>query len=549
MTNQPRRFAKLSAFIDGASRRIASTRLADLRRIIIQAREIAQEMATLGGLLARGTAEANQPFLFTPNLSVNESQLRKVFTDCQDVVFHRFTLAGRAAQLIYIDGLCDKELLERGVLQPLLSQTKLDFGSGLLETLARYLTVPSLDASANAGSAIQAVLMGSALIMVDGIDEVVTVEAAKYAKRAIEEPKSEGGNVRGPQDAFNETLKDGVALLRRRLANADLKVHYFSVGYLTKTRVAIVYVSSLVKPGLVETVEQRLASIQTDAVFFSATIGEFLANRNWSPFPQIFATERPETVAMGLCEGRVGILVDNTPFAILVPCTFTSMLQTSDDYTLQPIIASLIRITRHISAVMAIFLMPLYIAMISFHPGTLPVSLAISIAELRAKTPFPTLIEVLFMEGLLEIFQESIVRLPIRLSGAASMLGAFVIGNTVVQAGLINPLLVVATASTAIASYTMPSHNLSQAMRWLRIPAIFAAAVLGLYGIALAWLVMVVHACSLRSFGESFLGDLFNVTLWQDWKDNVVRLPAALQKTRPKVYGAKKEDRSGIDNA
>jgi spore germination protein KA/spore germination protein len=510
---------------------------------------VATKIAFITDELKKIAAPSGQPFVFTTRLTTNRALLASLFHDCDDVVFRSFSAGGHEWLLMYVNGMVNTALLERGVLSPLLQATAITLTAEarIKEALAGILSATALESATMPSQCAGALLQGKALLMADGKSDALLINVIKFAKRNIEESKIEG-SVLGPRDGFNETLSDNIVLLRRRSKDANLKVRILNLGARTQTSIALVYVANLVKPGLVQEVERRLSQVRAEEIIYSGTIAEYIVDHPWSPFPQVHATERPDAIVSGIYEGRVGILVDNTPQALLVPCTYPTLLQASDDYVAQPVIASLIRFTRYLSAVIGVYLLPFYIAMISFHPGLLPVSLSISIAELRSKTPFPTILEVLFMEAILEIFQEATVRLPTRLSGAASTLGAFVIGTTVVEAGLVNPLLVVITAMTAIASYTMPSYSLSLTLRWLRLPAIFAAAFLGLYGLLIAWLVMTVHVCSLRSFGESYLGTLFDITLMADWKDTMVRLPARLLKTRPKAYGAQERNKTGDEN-
>ncbi|MPN23871.1 Spore germination protein B1 [bioreactor metagenome] len=178
----------------------------------------------------------------------------------------------------------------------------------------------------------------------------------------------------------------------------------------------------------------------------------------------------------------------------------------------------------------------------------LPTTLAISIAELRARTPFPSFLEAVLMESLLEIFQEAIIRLPKKIAGAAGVVGALVIGTTVVEAGLVNPLLVVVVATTAIASFTMPNYGYAMALRFLRVPMLFLASILGMYGVMLGYLAITVHMCSLKSFGESYLGSILDISLLSDWKDMLIRLPLRSLESRPEQYGAQEKKRTGDEN-
>ncbi|MDT8902793.1 spore germination protein [Anaeroselena agilis] len=535
---------RLSASFAPASLAAAAGRLRELKRLLADSREVVDRMALVADRLRKVAAPPGEPFIFTTKLAENERLLRQAFQDCDDVKFRNFTAGGKGWLLVYLEGMTDTERLEEQVIGPLLAAD----GPGRLgdarAVAGRVLTAAAVSVAGGAGAAVEEVLTGNGLLLADGSAEGLVVGAVEHVKRGVEEPKAESV-ARGPHDAFTETLKDNVALLRRRARDANIKVRILQIGARTQTALALVYAADIVKPGLVAEVERRIGNIRIDEIMLSAQVEEFIIDHPWSPFPQTHVTERPDTFLISIYEGRVGLIVDNTPHAIIVPCTLPSLLQSVEDFTVQPAVASLIRVSRYAAAALGTFLPALYVAIVSYNPGMLPTTLAISVAELRARTPYPAFMEVVIMEIILELFQEAVLRLPQKISPAASIVGGFVIGTTIVQAGIVNALLVVATAGTAIASYTMPSYNLGLALRWLRIPTVVAAAVLGFYGLVLAYLAIIIHMCSLRSFGESFLGGLFDVTLAEDMQDKLVRVPMPLMGSRPKVYGAQDRSRVG----
>lgn len=533
---------KLSAALPENSLAKLKERVAILRQLTSQGAQVGEEMSRIVADLRAVPAPADEMFVFTPELAQNVILLRTVFRDCNDIKFRFFKIGGRQSLLVSLDGMTDIRKLENNVLKPLMAITTptIDFKKLIEEQLA--IVAPKIEISAN--TAIEAVMSGNALIMIDGMREMLSIATTKHVKRNVSIPALEE-NIRGPQDAFNETLADNLVLLRRRARDTNIKIRIFEVGERSKTAIALIYSANLVKPGLTEEVERRLRNIRVDSILLSKEVEEFLVEHPWTPFPQIESTERPEKIMGAVYEGRVGILVDNTPAAIIVPCTYASIMQAVDDYTIPASVASLVRFSRHVAAFLAIYLPGLYIAIVSFHPGMLPTGLAISLAELRARTPFPSFLEAILMEVLLELFQEAVIRLPKKVASAASMVGAFVIGNTVVQAGLVNPFLVVVTATTAISSYVMPFYSFGLGLRALRIPILFLAAVLGLYGVMLGVLILTVHLCSLRNFGESYLGDMFDVDTFSDWKDKLIRVPQKFMKTRPIQFGAQDRKRAG----
>jgi len=373
----------------------------------------------------------------------NEKLLRVVFSDCGDIEFRIFYVGQRKALLTYLEGMTDTTSLEKNVIEKLMTQTgaaniggQQEIPNDMKKIAEKILNAAAITVLQQASEAIEAVMTGNALLLIDGMDEGLSIGTVKYVKRDIGEANKEY-IVRGPNEAFNEVMSDNIVLIRRRARDTNLKIRILRIGIRTKTSIAVLYVDDLVKPGLLEEVERRLSLISIDKILAANTIEELLIDHPWSPFPQTQTTERPDKMLAALYEGRVGMIVDGTPSSIIVPCTYNILMQSPDDYTIQPIIASSIRVMRHIAAFIAIYLPAIYVAVVSYHPGMLPTAMAITIAELRARNPFPSFMEAVMMEILLEVFQEAVLRLPQKLSGAASMIGALVIGTTIVQAGII----------------------------------------------------------------------------------------------------------------
>lgn len=549
---------KLSADMPEASLGQGKKKLTSLRKLTTKSAKLGEEMGQVIANLRQVPAPVGEPFIFTTLLADNEKLLRVVLRDCGDMEFRNFNAFGKRAVLIYLSGMSDTVNLETNIMKPLMKQTtnsNHNQGNGpaansqvlpgdMLTIAENVLGAVAVTILGKASAAIETIMLGSALLLIDGLAEGLSISGVDFVKRNVSEADNEHV-LRGPNESFNEVMVDNIVLLRRRTHDTNLKVQILKIGDRTKGSLAVLYVANLVKPGLLEEVKRRLSIIHVDKILGVAGLEEFLIDHPWSPFPQTQTTERPDKVLAALYEGRVAIILDSTPYALIVPCTYNISMQTSDDYNIQPIIGSSIRLMRGIAAFIAIYLPAIYVAIISYHPGMLPTSMAISVAELRARSPFPSFMEAVIMEILLEVFQEAVVRLPKKIAGAASMIGALVIGTTIVQAGLINPLLVVVIATTALASYSMPSYNFSMALRWLRIPMLILSAILGLYGVILGLLVITIHLCSLRSFGESYLGGMFNVALLPDWKDSVLRVPAKLLTGRPKEFGAQDQTRIG----
>lgn len=541
------RFNKLSFVQPLSSIGEARRNLTELDKLVQQSKAIAVNIKAIADDLRKVAAQEGQPFRFSKSIKTNEQLVRSALSRCDDIKYRTFRAGKAKALLVYLSGLTDTSKLEKTVIECLTGRLERNESFGDINKITKLLiTAANVTVLTKPTEVIINILKGNSLLLIDGISDALSIDAAKYEKRQISKAENEDV-ARGPHDSFNETLSDNIALVRRRTKDPDLKVEIFEIGSRTRTSVALLYVDDIVKPGLVDEVRNQLLSIRIDKVILSANVEEFLSDRVWNPFPQLLTTERPDKVVAGVYEGRVSIIVDNSPTALMLPASLQDFMQSVDDYTERPAVASLIRLTRYFAAIIAVFLPAFYVSIVSYHPGMLPSGLAISIAELRARTPFPSLLEAFLMEGLLEIFQEAIVRLPQKLSAAAGVVGALVIGTTVVEAALVNALLVVVIALTGLSSFSMPSYTFAMALRFFRVAALIAASALGLYGVAVSGILMIVFLCSLRTYGESYLGNLSDITLIEDWKDGLVRFPAKFLAFRPKRLGPKDKTRIGED--
>jgi spore germination protein len=277
---------------------------------------------------------------------------------------------------------------------------------------------------------------------------------------------------------------------------------------------------------------ERLDTIQIDAILDSGYIEQMIEDDPYSPFPQIQSTERPDVVAAAIYEGRIGILVDNTPFALVVPATLNNIVQSPDDYYQRWMHASVVRIIRYMAMFISLILPSIYIAFTSFHTGIIPTKLAYSIAASREGVPFPAFVEVLIMEVSLAFLLEAIVRLPRPIGATIGIVGGLIIGQAAVSAGIVSPIMIIIVSATAITEFVTSNYALTMAFRTVRFMLILASAFLGFYGILVGLLVFLIHLIRLRSFGIPYLAPAVRPHL-KDQKDFLVRLPFSLFKERP----------------
>ena len=376
-------------------------------------------------------------------------------------------------------------------------------------------------------------LSGDTIILVDGYSEGFAIGSRGWDDRGVTAPDSETV-VRGPKDGFSETLRTNTSLLRRRIKDTSFWIETKKIGRRTKTDVAIAYIKGIADDKVVDELRMRLDRIDIDGILESGYIEELIQDGVYTPFPTVYNTERPDAVAAGLLEGRVAIMVDGTPFVLLVPALFVHFLHAPEDYYQRYDISTLIRLLRYLSFFIALLTPSIYIAVTTFHQEMIPTSLLISIAAQREGVPFPAFIEALIMEITFEILREAGVRMPRAVGAAISIVGALVLGEAAVQAGIVSPVMVIVVSLTAISSFVFPTYNMAIAVRILRFMLMILAATFGLYGIALGLIGIVLHLCSLRSFGLPYMSPFapFN---WQNQKDTILRFPLWSIFHRPRL--------------
>ncbi|MFC3040730.1 spore germination protein [Virgibacillus xinjiangensis] len=390
-------------------------------------------------------------------------------------------------------------------------------------------------------------LAGDSVILLDGYAKALCIGSKGYEKRGVEESTSTTV-IRGPKESFTETLRVNTSLIRRRIKDPNLWIENKVIGKQSHTDVSICYVNGIVNEDIVREVKKRLNDIDVDAILESGFIEEYIQDETYSPFPTIYNTERPDGVAAGLLEGRVAILVDGTPFALLVPALFIQFFQSSEDYYQRSDIGTFLRILRFVCFFLALLTPSLYIALTTFHQEMIPSQLLTSLAAQREGVPFPAYVEALLMELVFEILREAGTRMPRAVGSAISIVGALVLGQAAVEAGIVSAAMVIVVSLTAISSFVFPSHNLSVSIRLLRFAFMTAAAMFGLVGIILGLLLMVMHLASLRSFGVPYLTPMAPL-IPGDQKDTVFRLPLWSLNTRPRLVSQKNIKRENVQKA
>ncbi|GLX68867.1 spore germination protein [Paenibacillus glycanilyticus] len=463
----------------------------------------------------------------------NKKIMEELFKDSSDIVLREFDIEnGPKAMLCYVDGMVTTSAVDDALKALMILE-----GNAFSIDRITEQTLPVTQASKIQfyKELLTNLLSGDSVLFVDEQDTAVCLGLRGGIRRSVSEPETETV-VRGPREGFNEHLRTNTSLLRSKIKSPRLKLKSFVIGTETNTNVVLAYMAGIVNPKLLEEAEKRISRIHIDGVLESGYIEEFIQDQGYSPFPQVQTTERPDTVAAGLLEGRIAIMVDGTPFALLAPFGFWQWLQASEDYYERFMATTLLRWLRLGSLFVALLAPAIYIAVSTFHPEMIPTNLLLSIAASREAIPFPAVVEALIMELSFEALREAGVRLPKIVGQAVSILGALVVGQAAVQAGIVSAAMVIVVSMTGIASFTLPRYNAAIAIRMLRFPIMILASIFGLLGIIIGVMVVVGHLAKLTTFGIPYLAPVTPVDM-SDMKDVMVRAPWWKMKKRPKYMG------------
>ncbi|NQX60209.1 spore germination protein [Paenibacillus qinlingensis] len=471
--------------------------------------------------------------LVSTKLSSNILHLQTVLTACDDVVFASMHLAsGLQASVLFLRGMVNVELLDGYVLEPL-KQASADTVVSM-DNVMNCISVSQYKELRIIGEVINEVLGGKAVLLLDTIEGALSIEISQFEGRAVDEPLAESV-VRGPREGFVESLVVNTSLIRKRLKTPALKFVSFTLGNYSKTDVTLAYMQGIAKPEIISRVSERISQIKLDGVLESGYIEEMIESNIYSPFPQVQTTERPDVAVASLLEGRVVIITDNTPIALIAPTTFWSLMQSPEDYYQRFLIGSLIRWLRYTFFLIAMLAPAIYVAVLTFHHEMVPTTLLLRVAKSREEIPFPALVEALIMEVTFEALREAGVRLPRQVGSAVSIVGALVIGQAAIQAGLVSAPMVMVVAITGISSFMMPQYSAGISLRILRFPIMILSGILGLFGLILGLLLIISHLCILRSFGVPYLAP-FAPIYPKGIKDVLFRAPTSKMNTRPAFY-------------
>ena len=447
--------------------------------------------------------------LIPARLKVVHERLNRSFhlPDNKDIVIREFYIGidkRWPAIAVFVDGLANTLLVNTNLLEPLMLLSHITEHNSTAERIDTVMDalLPSNQVAVvdHWEEAVAGILTGSTAIFVEDSDSAIIAESKGWEHRSVGTPQTENV-VNGPHQAFTESFRANTALVRSLLRSPDLVTEMLSVGRLAKTDVAIMYIHGLTNERLVAEIRRRIKAIDVDYLADTGTLSQFIEDNPRVWLPQTLTTERPDRVAQSLSEGYVAIFVGQSSFVMVAPMVFFGLMQAAEDAYLRFPFGSFLRLIRWLSLLSALFIPALYVSVTNYHPEMIPTDLMMAIAGSREQVPFPVIVEVLMMELAIELIREAGIRIPSIIGPTIGIVGALIIGQAAVQAGVVSPLLVIVIAVTALASFTIPNYNLQFGVRILRFVFLLVAALFGFYGLTLAIVAVLARLTVQQSLG------------------------------------------------
>ena len=477
-----------------------------------------------------------------PSISVNKEYMQTKYNTLinSDIVLREFTLNARGRQynafIIYIDGMIDSKIMDDFILKPLMLRNRNNLFDGpqnkvVSEAITNNITVRkvkkfdlanylinslmpqnSVKQANTFSEVLDGINSGNCALFVDTIAVAFDIELKGFKQRSVDKPNNEI-IIKGPHEAFVENIRTNTSLIRRIINNENLIIENISVGKITKTKCAVCYMKNITNEDLVNEVKYRLNNLEVDSLLSAGELEQLIVDSNILGIPEVLSTERPDKATKYLLKGRVVVIVNGTPYGIIMPAVLADFLTSSEDSNLKVNFGNFLRALRVLASFITLLLPGLYVAITSFHQEILPTSLLYSILASRASVPFPIIVEILIMEISFELIREAGLRVPSPIGPTIGIVGALVLGQAAVSAGIVSPILIIIVAITGIASFAIPDFSFGFHLRYFRFLFILLGFMAGFLGIGIGLFIYISILCSLQSFGVSFTSPFAPVSI------------------------------------
>lgn len=474
------------------------------------------------------------------SIKENEAYIRQQLTNCDDIIIRPMRLGEEKkvdCLVVYIEVAVSNMMLQDSVIGKLINHFW-EISPGRMKEFLKNnsLGISDVKEIPDMETAMRAMLAGNAIFFMDGFDKAIKISSKGYPNMGVSEADEKV--LRGSKEGLTDSVKTNSALIRKRLRSTGLKVEEQFLGRRSDTLVHLLYMEELACPELLEDIRERLNSFEIDGILDSGMVEQLTEEKWYSPFPQFQTTERPDRAAMELLNGRIVVIVDNSPVALMLPTTFNNFLQVSEDRYNRFEMVSFLRCLRFLAVLTAMLLPGLYLAVIRFHTQILPGNLILSFAQAREGVPFSGIVELIFLELAFELIREAGVRMPGPLGNAIGIVGGLIVGQAAVEANLVSPIVVMIVALTALGSLAIPTEEFSSPFRLLKYVFLFLGGFMGLLGIILGLYEVVAHLSGLTSFQIPYLTPYVGRELDREEGDTILRKPFYKMTKRP-VYANK----------
>ncbi|WP_156288766.1 spore germination protein [Oceanobacillus salinisoli] len=462
-----------------------------------------------------------------------ESLLKSKFKNNPDLSFTTYERKNEKVAVFYIDYQVEADKVEDFLLEPLLGE-KIEWTN---DSILNEIPLSSGKTYEKLDDILKNLLIGAVFIYCESEKSVVSYLLSKKENRSLQQSETES-LVLGPKIGFTESMTTNLNIIRWSVRSEDLVLEKYIIGKREPREVRLIYLKSIANETDINTMRQRLQELDVDVVDDSAVLMQYIEDSTTTIFPQFFTTELPDRFSYNINRGKLGVLVENSPTAIIAPSTFFSFFESTEDLYMRWNVGTFLRVLRYLSFFLSTLLTPLYVAAVTFHYEIIPTPLLINLGQSRAAVPFPPILEALFLELMIELLRESGARLPTKVGQTIGIVGGVVVGTAAVEAGVTSNVLIIFVALSALASFTAPNYLMGTTVRILRFPMIILGGLLGIVGIFFGASLLIIHLLRLTSLGRPYLSPIYPLVV-EDFNKVLYRLPNQFQNQRFKSYRPK----------
>ncbi|MCA1058583.1 spore germination protein [Rossellomorea aquimaris] len=454
-------------------------------------------------------------------------EVLSLVSNSEDLVFRTITSDNQTIAVVYFEDLINATSMQDSIIRPL-EETD---GEIYYQQIKDTINIAKLTVTNSITDVVDNLVNGTAYIFKEGDTHGILADVADKGTRALEKAETES-LVFGPKISFTESITKNLNLIRSNINDPKLCVETFTIGSRTKKKVQMVYIKDIAEEENVNTFRQRITDIEVDSIVDSTVLAQMIEDNSYTFFPQFITTELPDRCTISLLHGKIALLVDRSPTAIIGPSTFMNFFESTEDIYMRWNMGTFLRMIRFVAIFFSILLTPAYVAVLTYHYEVIPSALLVSLGQSRSNVPFPPVFEALLLEFIIELLREAGARLPTKVGQTMGIVGGIVIGQASVQAGFTSNILIIIIAISALGSFTAPSYAIGTAVRIIRFPIIVMAGLYGGVGIMFCFCFLLIHLLKITTLGRPYLSPIYPFR-FPDLKYSLFRLPYQFLVNRP----------------